>query len=151
MYSCRFMGLRFLHPVLCIDDVELTKHSRNTIDTIHSTALMLKSMKLKPALRDRLCGRRLTSTEIWRFCRRLKPAQLTHLPEEINASSRLETKSQCIICLDKDASTIVVPCGHQVMCRKCALQIPWAQDSVLGCMVLCPLCRQDGHVLPVPA
>ena len=31
MYSCRCMGLRFLYPVLFIDDVELTKHSRNTI------------------------------------------------------------------------------------------------------------------------
>ena len=150
MYSCRFMGLRFLHPVLFIDDVELTKHSRNTIDSIHSTTVMLKSMKLKPALRDSLSGRRLTSIDIWRYCRRFKPAQLTHLPEEINASSSLETRSHCIICLDKDASTIVVPCGHQVMCRKCALQIPWAQDAALGCLVLCPLCRQDGHVLPLP-
>ena len=48
------MGLRFLHPVIFIDDVELTKHSCNTIDSIHSTTLMLKSMKLKPALRDSL-------------------------------------------------------------------------------------------------
>ena len=103
---------RFLHPVLFIDDVELTKHSRNTIDSIHSTTLMLKSMKLKPALRDSLSGRRLTSIDIWRYCRRFKPAQLTHLPEEINASSSLETRSHCIICLDNDASTIVVPCGH---------------------------------------
>jgi len=77
MYSCRFMGLRFLHPVLFIDDVELTKHSRSTIDSIHSTTLMLKSMKLKPALRDSLSGRRLTSTDIWRYCHRFKPTRLT--------------------------------------------------------------------------
>ena len=64
MYSCRFIGLRFLYPVLFIDDVELTKHSCNTIELIHSTTLMLKSMKLKPALRDSLSGRRLTRTAI---------------------------------------------------------------------------------------
>ena len=102
MYSCRVMGLRFLHPVLFIDDVELTKHSRNTIDSIHSTTLMLKSMKLKPALRDSLSGRRLTSTDMWRYYRRFKSAQLTHLPEDIIDSSSFETKSQCIICLHKD-------------------------------------------------
>ena len=63
LYSCRCMGLRFLAPVLFIKDVELTKHSRNTVELIHSTMLMLKSMKLKPALRDSLSGRRLTRPE----------------------------------------------------------------------------------------
>ena len=86
------MGVRFLYPVLFIDDVELTKHSRNTIELIHSTTLMLKSMKLKPALRDSLSGRRLTSTDIWRYYRRFKQVQLTrrftqayltHSPEQI--------------------------------------------------------------------
>ena len=63
LYSCRCMGLRFLAPVLFIKDVEITKHSRNTVELIHSTMLMLKSMKLKPALRDSLSGRRLTRPE----------------------------------------------------------------------------------------
>ena len=150
MYSCRCMGLRFLFPVLFVDDVELTKHSHNAIGLIHSTTLMLKSMELKPAVRGGLSGRRLSSTAIWRHCCRFTPAQLTHSPEEI-ASSSVGAKSQCIICLDKDASTIVVPCGHQVACKHCALKISRAQDAVLGCLVHCPVCRQDGTVLQLPA
>ena len=59
------MGLRFLFPVLFVDDVELTKHSCNTIDLIHSTTLMLKSMMLNPALRDSLSGR-FIAIGLWR-------------------------------------------------------------------------------------
>ena len=60
MYSCRFMGLRFLYPVIHIDDAEVTTHSYNTHCVIHKVMLIMRSMQFKPALRDRLSGRRLS-------------------------------------------------------------------------------------------
>jgi hypothetical protein len=149
MYSCRLMGLRFLHPVLFIHDVEITKCSRNTDEVLHTTMRILRSMNFKPAVRDRLSGRKLTTTAIWRYWRHCQPTQLTHVIEEMPSSS-FGNKSLCMICLDRDASTIVVPCGHQVACKHCALKISRAQDAVLGCLVHCPLCRQDGTVHRLP-
>ena len=67
LYTCRCMGLRFLHPVLFVNDVELTKHSGNMIGLINTTMLMLRSMKLKPALRGSLSGRPLTLIRSVRF------------------------------------------------------------------------------------
>ena len=65
VYSCRLMGLRFLHPVMFIDDVEITKCTRNTDELLHKTIRMLRSMEFKPAVRDRLSGRKLTKTAVW--------------------------------------------------------------------------------------
>lgn len=41
---------------------------------------------------------------------------------------------ECIVCLDKAASHIVVPCGHQCLCSDCAIAIEGTK---------CPVCRQE--------
>ena len=64
VYSCRCVGARFLYPVLFVDDVVLTTHSRNTIGLIHTITLKLRTLQLKPTVRGSLR---------WRFCRRFGP------------------------------------------------------------------------------
>mmetsp|Transcript_30897 Transcript_30897/g.49854 ORF Transcript_30897/g.49854 Transcript_30897/m.49854 type:complete len:611 (-) Transcript_30897:408-2240(-) len=40
----------------------------------------------------------------------------------------------CVVCMDKDASMRVVPCGHQCLCKECS--------DKLGRHSLCPMCRR---------
>jgi len=49
----------------------------------------------------------------------------------------LKEHGQCVICLSEAATHVVVPCGHQALCRACA-----TQD-----MQSCPVCRQPVHAL----
>lgn len=42
---------------------------------------------------------------------------------------------RCAICLDKEKTVVVVPCGHKCMCVACAKQL---QASLAP---RCPLCR----------
>lgn len=50
------------------------------------------------------------------------------LPQE---TVQLESNRLCKICYGNDIEIVLIPCGHLVLCRECALHIE-----------TCPLCRQ---------
>lgn len=39
----------------------------------------------------------------------------------------------CVVCLEHSSTHVLVPCGHQCLCQKCALNIAPG---------LCPMCRE---------
>ncbi|NXL89437.1 LRSM1 ligase, partial [Alectura lathami] len=43
-----------------------------------------------------------------------------------------EKKSECVVCMEQEAQTIFLPCGHVCCCQTCCAQLH-----------ACPLCRQD--------
>ncbi|NXY49030.1 XIAP ligase, partial [Ceuthmochares aereus] len=45
---------------------------------------------------------------------------------------RLQEEKLCKICMAKDISVVLIPCGHLVACKECA-----------GALTECPLCRTD--------
>ncbi|KFU98314.1 E3 ubiquitin-protein ligase XIAP, partial [Tauraco erythrolophus] len=45
---------------------------------------------------------------------------------------RLQEEKLCKICMAKDISVVLIPCGHLVACKECA-----------GGLTECPLCRSD--------
>lgn len=49
----------------------------------------------------------------------------------------LKEHGQCVICLSEAASHVVVPCGHQALCKACV-----APD-----LQSCPVCRQPVHAV----
>ncbi|KAH9093644.1 hypothetical protein Ae201684P_016270 [Aphanomyces euteiches] len=46
-------------------------------------------------------------------------------------------RADCIVCLDARPSTVCVPCGHNVLCMRCATTIMSSTPPPL-----CPVCRQ---------
>jgi centrosomal protein CEP164 len=50
---------------------------------------------------------------------------------------------ECVVCLDAAASHIVVPCGHQALCRRCADRyfMPMPSPERAG-RLRCPCCRR---------
>lgn len=52
---------------------------------------------------------------------------------------------ECVLCLDKYASVVLVNCGHQVMCDGCALDL--CERS--GRHLVCPTCRTHVDQPPV--
>jgi len=58
-------------------------------------------------------------------------------PKEVYESD-VEDEETCTICFDKIINTVVVPCGHTIMCDSCAtLYINNPKNMATGC----PLCR----------
>ena len=55
--------------------------------------------------------------------------------ESILSSKESETDAsrECVICRNRKASYIIVPCGHQCICRRCS--------AILG-KTACPLCAE---------
>jgi len=49
----------------------------------------------------------------------------------------LKDQGQCVICLSEVASHVVIPCGHQALCKACAMQD----------LESCPVCRQPVHAV----
>ncbi|KAM8972364.1 E3 ubiquitin-protein ligase NEURL3 [Pelodytes ibericus] len=62
-------------------------------------------------------------------------SNLVSHPESLNFRLFLEDEPNCVICLDKPADTILLPCCHCSFCKICA----WKVQKQNG---TCPLCRQ---------
>lgn len=45
---------------------------------------------------------------------------------------QVEPENECKICFDGEINTVIVNCGHQVMCEKCSIDLPLKE---------CPVCR----------
>merc|ERR1719272_963654 len=48
---------------------------------------------------------------------------------------------ECVVCLDANATHIVVPCGHQALCRNCAERYFKVMPAPSG-RLRCPCCRR---------
>ena len=60
---------------------------------------------------------------------RLAKMQHTHAEAEL---AKLQEAKACAVCLDRERSTVLLPCGHVVLCSECARS---------GDIVDCPICR----------
>lgn len=55
-----------------------------------------------------------------------------------------EFKEECVVCMDKKINTVIIPCGHCVMCFSCTAELC---STKLNCVdgILqypkCPMCR----------
>jgi len=55
------------------------------------------------------------------------------LPRPFDAASTVATALQCVICMDKERTHLLFPCGHKCLCVDCA-------DPAV--ITTCPLCRR---------
>ena len=46
-----------------------------------------------------------------------------------------QTQLRCVVCMGRNSTHIVVPCGHHCICAQCSSNIKARQQS-------CPICRQ---------
>ena len=56
-------------------------------------------------------------------------------PRTDSEASNGESKAECVVCLEKNADTAVIPCGHMCGCGDCLLRISKSANPQ------CPLCR----------
>ncbi|XP_073506969.1 E3 ubiquitin-protein ligase NEURL3 [Phyllobates terribilis] len=68
-----------------------------------------------------------------------KSSKLDLRTEVVNLQLFREEEPNCVICLDRTADTLLLPCGHCSFCKPCVLKIK-AQSNI------CPLCRQSIQV-----
>lgn len=68
---------------------------------------------------------------------------------------REEEPTECMICLDAPADTLVTPCMHSVVCAACSAQLKNSEtpDARICCRCRCPITGvfyPDNHVEAVP-
>ena len=56
-------------------------------------------------------------------------------PRTDSEASNGESKAECVVCLEKNADTAVIPCGHMCGCGDCLLRMSKSANPQ------CPLCR----------
>ncbi|KAJ8609193.1 hypothetical protein CTAYLR_008430 [Chrysophaeum taylorii] len=58
-------------------------------------------------------------------------------PEELLVAKRSPSSVvECLICADRDADAVLLPCGHSRVCYGCALEVLSAKNA-------CPVCRKS--------
>ncbi|KAG2483097.1 hypothetical protein HYH03_018035 [Edaphochlamys debaryana] len=66
----------------------------------------------------------------------LEDALALRSAEDGHAEELLDDESACVACMARLRNTILIPCGHLVLCAGCAV-------DVLGRSRCCPICRAD--------
>ena len=161
-YARRCVSLRFLHPVLFIDEVVL---GCENYGLVHEAILKpLKFKQFSPSRADALRLDMSTVHQYWKHQQAMKQIAMrahdAHMVETqravVDADVHDDTHKLdgahlevCIVCLERPRSTIIVPCGHTVLCQVCANLLISGVDVVGRNETKCPLCVQDGLVLPV--
>eukprot|EP00053_Salpingoeca_punica_P007781 m.70837 g.70837 ORF g.70837 m.70837 type:complete len:295 (-) comp14325_c0_seq1:216-1100(-) len=153
----RFLGIRFLFPVLNIPDVEITLGADTGKHTIDQAKTWLVGMDLSPFFKPpgRSDSLVLTPEEITQrqyahyqlknskrggaSKQTLSPAQIYYTDGGSGAppqpaSSTASEGAECVVCLTKPKDSLLYPCGHLSFCGLCARQL-------LETRATCPVCR----------
>ena len=73
-----------------------------------------------------------SSTDLSLWSNQIMPKDVATEIEKINSNST-EGEADCIICMDGQVDTVIVSCGHQVLCNNCATTLEIKE---------CPVCRK---------
>lgn len=153
----RAMGVRFLYPVYCIPEVEITPSKCTSPDAIDRVRSLMERMG--KTLFFRSGGEPLILSEEQREFR--KNARLEQIKNSSGHSRYLEnslptfshrgnvvslhddesfslseTGKDCAICMDRQRDCLLCPCHHLVTCNDCAKSLISRRDG-------CPICRKD--------
>ena len=75
--------------------------------------------------------------------RRRLVVEIDDTPGEVEQDNSIQEGSssapqECILCCSADSDTMILPCGHIVMCKMCSYKL---QNGGYTWSTLCPLCR----------
>jgi hypothetical protein len=59
--------------------------------------------------------------------------------EQLEMDDDLPDEHLCVICMHQPRDTVLVPCGHMVMCNTCCTDI--MAKAAGGTAAECPVCR----------
>jgi 3-hydroxyacyl-CoA dehydrogenase len=149
----RFFGLRFLYPVYCISDVEITPTSFTSTVVIEKTRLILSEMdktlfhrrgksvhQLTPKEIEQQYAKRKEKLKLDLYVRNPTPNDTStdQQASTLNLSDPEKTSSHltCAICLENPRNSILTPCNHLVSCYDCSIKLQTSNRT-------CPICRQQ--------
>ncbi|KAK2192439.1 hypothetical protein NP493_31g03001 [Ridgeia piscesae] len=155
--KARTVGLRFLYPVYCIPEVEITPNKYTSSETIEKVRMVLEQMGktlffrsggqpliLNEEQREARVQARIeqvkSSCGLGNFFENTVPT-LAHngnvTPTSDNELvSFAEHEHDCAICMDRHRDCLLCPCHHMVTCSECAKSLLNRNDA-------CPICRND--------
>ena len=73
----------------------------------------------------------------WDVMKHYDPETLLSVEPVSSSSSQTTTTTTCMICMDREADTMVLPCEHNVVCRTCSSQLERTPDAHI-----CVQCRR---------
>eukprot|EP00961_Rhodomonas_salina_P175386 2365132-Rhodomonas_salina.2 len=122
-------GLRFLHPVFFIPDIEVSGPWNAPPQSLDSLLALLKRVGFKPFFFNcknpsGFFRRRLDDGEVTAFRAQQRDRTASALQgsatEPAPAAPAASSAGECCVCTDAAANALFAPCGHQVMCMPCA-------------------------------
>lgn len=166
VFKERCIGLRFLYPVFCIPEVELTKSSHTNIDTVERCLNFLERCGKTGFFRsgpqplilneEQRNSRRIHRAEQFKKNRLLSSRANCVIPylahngnyapiQDDATVKRPECwtlNAECVICMDRQRACILAPCHHLCTCASCGELLVNRKDS-------CPICRRSiTHTVP---
>lgn len=118
-------GIRFLHPVSGIDEVEVTADDN---DAASAAVALLRTLHFVPYLcrRSELVWsqrRRLSKTEVEErhaAKRALCRAEACDDEQSSRTQALVPSGADCSVCWSAPVDSLLLPCGHKVLCAACA-------------------------------
>ncbi|XP_033115849.1 probable 3-hydroxybutyryl-CoA dehydrogenase [Anneissia japonica] len=155
-YKERTLGLRFLHPVYAIPEVEITMTRMTSTEVLEKVKLFLEKMGKTLFFRSgkepliltpqQIESRKIARREQIRRQQGLPGLltvalpQLGHdgnmVPNQDDEFASPTNDRDCAICMDRLRNCLLCPCHHMVTCNECAKMLFNRKDY-------CPVCRKS--------
>jgi len=152
--TVNFVGIRFLHPVYYVPEVEITLAKQTTQDCIQRVQRLIDSIGKVLYFRSGNQPMILSSQQIQSrkqaYKQMISSKQSTGVsslpdlgPGVVHLAAHMQELKQdqqggqldCTVCMDRPRDTLLVPCHHMCLCASCA-NILQNQGGA------CPICRQ---------
>ncbi|XP_006813149.1 putative 3-hydroxybutyryl-CoA dehydrogenase [Saccoglossus kowalevskii] len=154
-YKERILGLRFLHPVYTIPEVEITatkfttsqnvEKVRHLLERIGKTLFFRSGQEPLILSEEQIESRKQARREQLRRQRGLMGIPEVYIPQ-LGHNGNLSPPQDddlasvndrdCAICMDRQRDCLLCPCHHMITCMECA-------KSLLNRKDFCPICRKD--------
>jgi len=167
VFKERCIGLRFLYPVYCVPEVEITKSNYTSLETVETCLNFLERCGKTGFFRsgpqplilneDQRSARRAFRADQFKKNRIISSRATNSIipylahngnfaPIQDDASAKRPEcwmlNAECVICMDRQRACILAPCHHLCTCSSCGELLVNRKDS-------CPICRRSiTHTVP---
>ncbi|XP_014674425.1 PREDICTED: probable 3-hydroxybutyryl-CoA dehydrogenase [Priapulus caudatus] len=158
-HSERALGLRFLYPVYCISEIEVTPSTHTSAETMEKVRVFMEKMGKTLFLRsgsiplilniEQRESRKMAYAQSLKNQRNLAYMMVDRLvPElahrgnilpgdpELDGGSYGGEDHDCAICMDNPRNCVLRPCHHMCTCNDCGQLLLNRRDG-------CPICRKE--------
>lgn len=114
------------------------RHGMGTLNFEERVEYSAGSVVTRSSLKEKMLAEHLEQTCAFLDATQKQLEDVRLKKEELESTN---APSKCCICIDRDVTSALVPCGHMCMCQTCEAE--YIRSATSGGIIRCPVCRSN--------